>query len=436
METPPNVIFIVLDTVRRDRVSAYGYDRETTPHFDSFVESATQFGDAVSQAAWSIPSHASLFTGAYPSEHGATTVSPVFRASPTLPELLSAAGYDTCAISPNEYIRPATGFGRGFDEFHIPSRATVPQPVVDVLAPTVNRITSTARVRRPIERLFNTIRQRRVQTSDTDSPITYGYADRIEQFLDRSDEPFFLFANLVDAHLPRSPDPAHVERFGDDELRDVDVVSTERAHTFSDEPMCERGMRAMSQLYDADLRTLDDRFGAVLTALDAAGINDSLVVVVSDHGEHLGEFNLIGHQHSVFDSVVSVPLAIQFPEGGPDRIDKQVETRRIFETILDETGVRSCPDRSLASGIGDDTARGEFLSPMLDLEQFLWDNAIAYDRDLLGETLSFARHDDSKRISFAGSEWLFSLPEHEHAAVSRSGADEQQAPPVGDTPQN
>ena len=103
METPPNVVCLVLDTVRADRVSAYGYDRETTPAFDAFAERATTFTDAVAQGSWSVPSHASVFTGRYPDDHGATMIAPILQDGPTFPELLSAAGYKTYAVSPNEY---------------------------------------------------------------------------------------------------------------------------------------------------------------------------------------------------------------------------------------------------------------------------------------------------------------------------------------------
>jgi len=428
METPPNVVCLVLDTVRADRVSAYGYDRETTPAFDAFAERATTFTDAVAQGSWSIPSHASIFTGRYPADHGATMVAPILQDGPTFPELLSAAGYETYAVSPNEYVRPATGFARGFDAFETLGPVTEPAATADAVAPLANWVASTAPVRQPLERLFTAARERGGTATEAAPPPADGLVDQVETYLDRADPPFFLFANLIDPHLPRSPAPEHEAAFVDDDLADAPLVTNERAHTVGDRELGPRAMRRLSQLYDADVRTLDDRLAAVLDALSAAGVrDDALVIAFADHGEHLGEFGLVGHQHSVFDSVVSVPLAIDFPEGGPDRVDEQVELRRLYHTILDETGLDSFPERSLASGTGDETARGAFYTPMLDLEALIWDGRVRYDPDLLGKPLSFVRDCETKLVRFDGAEWLFDLPEREPTSLSLDRVPEEYA---------
>lgn len=416
MGTPPNVILVVLDTVRADRV--WGYERETMPTFRRFAADAMAFTDAVTQGCWSVPAHASLFTGTYPAEHGATTLRPVFRGDRALPELLAAAGYETYAVSPNHYVRPGTGFGRGFDAFETLSSVTVPRSLPPVFGPLVNRFTSSP-ARNPPERLLNAVRSRRGTTTGVAPPPDDGLVDRVGEFADGASEPFFLFVNLFDAHLPRSPAPEHIDRFVDDSLADAELVTNERAHTFG-EGLSERGMTRMSQLYDADLRTMDDRLDDLLETLSTAGaLADSLVVLVSDHGEHLGEFGRIGHQHSVFDGVVSVPMAIQFPDGSSGAVSRQVETRRVFHTVLDEAGVEAHPERSLASGRGDEIARGAFYTPMLDLDTLLWRGEVRYDRTLLGERLSFVRNGDHKLVRFDGDEWLFSLPEHENQSVAR-----------------
>jgi arylsulfatase A-like enzyme len=415
MGTRPNVILVVLDTVRRDRV--FGYDRETMPNLERFGADATTFTDAVTQASWSVPAHASLFTGTYPGTHRATALRPVFRAEPTLPGLLREAGYGTYAVSPNQYVRPGLGFGRGFDRFERPSAHVVPGPLVDAFGPAVNRFTSSA-ARHPPERLLNAVHARRGTTTRVPAPADDGAVDCVERLLRSASRPFFLFVNLFDAHLPRSPAPEHVDRFVDDSLADAPVVTSERAHKFGP-GMDERGFERMGQLYDADLRTLDDRLGVLLETLSRAGVlEESLVVLLSDHGEHLGEFGLVGHQHSVFEGVVSVPLLVRFPDGGPDRVTEQVETRRVFHTILDETGVVAYPEQSLASGRGDVVARGAFYSPMLDIPALLWNDAVRYERRLLGEELSFARTGDHKLVRFDGTDWLFPLPGEERGPLS------------------
>ena len=417
--TPPNVLFVVLDTVRTDRVSSYGYDRRTTPNFDEFVTDATVFTDAVSQASWSIPAHASLFTGTYPTDHGATAIAPILQDSETLPSVLREAGYETYGVSPNEYVRHLTGFGHGFDEFYPDPHRTVPAWLVDLVEPVVNTGAKTPQVRLPIERRFNAARAR-APWSTGETPVTPDHqVARVTDILARAEEPFFLFVNVLDAHLPRSPAPEHFDTFVDDALMDVPVVENERAHTFG-EGMTETELRKMSQLYDADLRTMDDKLGELLAVFERADLlDDSLVILVSDHGEHLGEFGMVGHQASVFEEVVHVPLAIRFPDGGPASVGAQVETRRVFETVLDVTGVADHPTRSLASGVADDVARGMFVSPMLDLERLLWKREVRYDPACMGETLAFERRGDLKRISVGETAWFFDCPESSGAAISR-----------------
>jgi arylsulfatase A-like enzyme len=421
----PNVVFVLLDTVRADRVSALGYERETTPNFDEFAEQATLYTDAVAQAPWSVPSHASLLTGTYPTDHGATIGRPVLSGQRTLPEALSNAGYETHAISPNDYVRPATGFARGFDSYEIPGGWAEPAVAADLLARPVNWFTSTAWARRPVEAAFNRLQTTAQTTTDPPGPVENGLIDAVDRRLRAVDDPFFLFVNLFDAHLPRSPDPDHADRFVDDDLADAEIAEHERAHTLGEHRMDEQGLRRFRQLYDADLRTMDDRFGALLDVLHARGqLADTLVVAVSDHGEHLGEYGLVGHQFSVFDGAVSVPMAVRYPEGGPDRVDEQVEIRRLFHTILDETGTDSFPERSLRTGSGDTFARGAYHSPMLDIEALLRTGTVSYDSRLLDEPLSFVRTGDTKVVSFDGREWLFEVPEGGEPPITDAPAPE------------
>lgn len=417
---PPNVVLVVLDTVRSDRVGCYGAARETTPTLDAFAADATRYADAVAQAPWSIPSHASIFTGRYPSVHGATTIRPVLRSGPTLPALLSDAGYGTYAVSPNEYVRPLTGFGRGFDEFHVPGPVSIPNGLAERLGLGINAVTSRPRLRRPLERLFNAVCSADEPTvTGQEGPRDGWTVDRATSIVGRAVEPFFLFVNLIDLHLPPTPEPRFFDRFVDDELREVPVVADERAHTFHGRTMDALERRKHRQLYDAGLRTVDERLGRLLAALRASSrFENTLVVAVSDHGEHLGEFGLVGHQHSVFDSVVSVPLVVRYPDQAHGQVvDDQVEVRRLFHTILDETDVRTFLERSLSTGPPDPVAYGEFFSPMVDVDRLVWDRTVEYDPALLGGRLAFARSNGHKLIRTHGTDRLFLTPERRGVAV-------------------
>ena len=120
MADKPNILFVVLDTMRRDRLSIYGHDRETSPHFDAFAQDSTLFERAVSAAQWTVPSHASMFTGVYPSTHGLTQADGMLpRSYPALAEILRGAGYETVAFCNNPLVGVLNnGLQRGFTRFY------------------------------------------------------------------------------------------------------------------------------------------------------------------------------------------------------------------------------------------------------------------------------------------------------------------------------
>ena len=114
----PNFLLMILDCTRADHVSCYGYDRPTTPFLDSLAAEGTRFQNMVSSAPWTLPSHASLFTGTYSATHGATDEHRYLNSDfPTIAELLRDAGYATGAFCGNPWVSPETGFGRGVDRF-------------------------------------------------------------------------------------------------------------------------------------------------------------------------------------------------------------------------------------------------------------------------------------------------------------------------------
>lgn len=414
MAEPPDIVFVVLDAVRRDRVSCFGYDRDTTPNVDAFAAGATVYENAVAQAPWSIPAHASLFTGQYSHEHGATTVAPVLRNAETLAEVLGRNGYRSCGISPNEYVRPVTGLARGFDEFRTDVRTTVPNSLVGPFGRVINALSGSRTFRPPVESAFNRLKLPGGGDTDPDSTRTdEDLLDAAATFLDATDDPAFLFVNLMDAHLPRSPEPRFRDRFLDADLADADVPSNERAHNFGRDVLDDRGLEKLSQLYDADVATADARFGQLLARLESRqSLDDALVVAVADHGENLGEFGLIGHQHAVTDGVTSVPLIVRYPDqGGQRRVASQVETRRVFHTILDVAGARRYPNRSLERVEAERPAVGEFLSPMVDVDHLGENGADVYDADLLGETLSFVQQAGHKVVRWRGEDRLYRTPD-------------------------
>lgn len=267
----PNVLVIVLDTVRADHLSTYGYPVETSPNLSALAARGVRFDDVVSTAPWTLPSHASLFTGLVPAEHGAThehrALSPD---AVTLAERFRDAGWRTAGFSTNPNVSAATRLDQGFEHFSF--------------------IRGTGR------------------------EVT----DETLEFLRGTPEPWFVFVNYLDAHLPYSGLPEEIRlRFMPDTPSETRLVAlSEQANA----PYYACGLRAadpvaLSQLillYDAALTHLDGLLGELLDGLGDRG-DDTLIVVLSDHGELLGERGLVEHQFSVLEPLIQIPLVVALP---------------------------------------------------------------------------------------------------------------------------
>jgi len=281
----PDVIVIVLDTLRADHVSAYGYDRPTTPNLDALGAEATGFTRAKATAPWTLPSHASLFTGLYPFEHTAHTVPlaatrddstlidnvrPLPDAAVTVAEVLAEAGYQTAGIVANPvFLAPRYNVQQGFATWDVGLRR----------ADEVNRDA--------------------LAWLDARDP----------------DRPFFLFLNYMDVHNPYNtatpqPEVASLEETDSrallDELHPL-VMPGDR------EPPADR-LAVLRDQYDVALRNLDDGLGELVDALRARGLyDDVLLVITSDHGEYLGEHRLLAHSKDVYEPVMAIPLWTRAP---------------------------------------------------------------------------------------------------------------------------
>ncbi|MEM9378678.1 MAG: sulfatase-like hydrolase/transferase [Planctomycetota bacterium] len=270
---PPPVVLISLDTVRADSLSIYGGPAGATPVLDAFAERATRYASCVSSAPWTLPSHASMFTGLYPSEHGAHTFLPgeghrgdnVFALAPgfdTLAEALARLGYRTGGVVANAiYMRPMLGLGAGFESW-------------DVRRDPGTRIT-----------------------------------DRALAWLDGlpgGDRPPFLFVNYMDAHRPYAAGDAGVDAAAElDALIDAVMARGEAPGA--------QGERVRALHRNAVTR-LDAEVGRLFDGLRERGLFErALVVVTSDHGEAFGGHGIVEHSKDVWEDLVRVPLIVKAP---------------------------------------------------------------------------------------------------------------------------
>jgi uncharacterized sulfatase len=369
----PNIVLIVLDTHRRDRLGCYGCPRGTSPNLDAFAEEATVFENGIAPAQWTIPSHASMFSGEPPSVHMALQSGDVLHPRfTTLAEHLSDHGYRTVGFCNNPLVGVLdNGLKRGFDTFYnycgaFPSGRDAGS--VGVLG-GLRRLSELAlhslrRISRPIENAFagsSSLFQGALDPFWV--PIWTWVANfkgktprsirDVARYVDHemrstNDQPRFVFVNLMETHLPYSPPDGYVETFVPS-YREVEARGFLRGFnrragdwfTPPEEPFSDVEARALAQMYDAEVAYQDHLLGELLQVLDRPVHRDhTMVVVVADHGEMLGEHQLMGHAFGVFQELVHVPLLMRLPgQTRGRRVSAPVSTTRLFHTLLDVAGL-------------------------------------------------------------------------------------------------
>jgi arylsulfatase A-like enzyme len=338
---PANVLFVVMDTVRKDHLTPYGYDEPTTPNLETFAEEAAVYEEAVSPAPWTLPVHASLFTGEYPSEHGASQETPYLEGATTLAETLSAAGYDTACYSSNAWITPYTNLTDGFDDrdnfFGVMPGDLLSGPLAR-LWKTMNDSDLLRGLADTLVDLGNRVHEY-TAGSGGDESKTPEAVDRIQSFVEDSEGPWFAFTNLMDAHLPYYPPEAFREEFAPGVDPDA-VCQNSKEYNSGAREIDDEEFAAIRGLYDAEIAHMDDQLGRLFDWLRAEGHwEDTAVVVCADHGELHGEHDLYGHEFCLYDPLVNVPAMVKHPDVETGRHDGQFELQDLYHTVLDVTGV-------------------------------------------------------------------------------------------------
>ncbi|WP_049967930.1 sulfatase [Haloferax prahovense] len=339
-ESPENVLFVVMDTVRKDHLTPYGYDRPTTPGLDRFADEATVFEQAVAPAPWTLPVHASLFTGMYPSQHGADQENPYLEGATTLAETLSAAGYDTACYSSNAWITPYTHLTDGFADqdnfFEVMPGEFLSGPLAKAWK-TMNDSDALRTLADKLVSLGNTAHEYLAGGEGADSK-TPAVIDQTIDFIDDSEE-FFAFVNLMDAHLPYHPPEEYKERFAPG-VDSTEVCQNSKEYNAGAYEIDDDEWEDIRGLYDAEIAHIDDQLTRLFDHLKETGRwDDTMVVVCADHGELHGEHGLYGHEFCLYDPLINVPLMVKHPDLGADRRDDQVELVDLYHTVLDSLGV-------------------------------------------------------------------------------------------------
>lgn len=320
--TGPNIVLIVLDTVRADHVGCYGYSLKTTPHIDELASKGVLFEQAITPSPWTAPSHASIFTGLFPGQSQVHEKNILLDPQiPTLASLLSQKGYQTVGFTNNVYVRRRLGLAHGFQDYEeLWGR---------------NEISSLLLVE-------EWIHQRMHPRVDAGAADTF---DRVQDWFrydHRMNKPFFLFINYMEAHAPYDPPLEYKRKFvRADEMAAADRVNQDpEAFLVKQARMNDHDFALLSQLYDGEINYLDGQVGRVLSLVEQFSPSkesvNTMIIVMSDHGENLGDHGLMSHEMSVHDTLIHVPMILYYPPlfSGGRRDARQVQTIDLFPTIL------------------------------------------------------------------------------------------------------
>ncbi|MAB79280.1 MAG: hypothetical protein CMJ89_07995 [Planctomycetes bacterium] len=305
----PNVVLVCMDTVRRDHLGTYGHERDTSPFLDELARRSTLFRDASSAASWTKPSVPSFLTGKYPCQHGVYEGSASLKrgsVTDTLPdealliaEVFKEDGYRTGAFVHNAQLRYGNGFEQGFDLY-------------------------------------------RCENMDAEE-IRWRGLDWLDA---KEDEPFFLYLHFLDAHWPYPVPHSYATLYAEEEVIAPFQKSSwkliRRELNDGNLEITEAQREGMKALYDGAIRYIDDQLALFHQALVLRGLDENTILcVVSDHGEEFGEHGLFGHGHELWQGLLEVPWILFVPGRPAKVIDVPVSLVDLFPTLLSAAGLTS-----------------------------------------------------------------------------------------------
>ncbi|MFO8057079.1 MAG: sulfatase [bacterium] len=323
-EKPPNIIFITVDTLRADHLSGFGYERKTSPYLDSLARQGVVFKGMLSHSSNTAPSMASTFTSLYPDTIGMLSNGEKLSGDVlTMAEILGSNGYQTGCIHTNAYLEKKYGFDQGFQFY----KSLYPDTKIEV-------------------------QRKRLYRADKVNRAALEWMKERE-----GDKPYFLYLHYMSTHCPYLPPAPYDIRFdpgfdrtlpdftlvwryiyGKDRVKITPEYEKIYQETYTDREVLDH----MVALYDGEIRYFDDQLKKLLAALRERDLLDNtLVVISSDHGEEFKEHGGLTHGKTVFQEVVHVPLILYFPGRLPEGKEVNTMTRNldILPTVLDIAGI-------------------------------------------------------------------------------------------------
>lgn len=376
---PPNVLIVMIDALRADRLGVNGYPRPTTPSIDQLASEGVNFTRAFAHSTWTKPSIATLFTSVYPSQHGLDQVATVEREGmgsevlgshlTTVAESFQAAGYRTGAIVNQVHITPRFGFDQGFDTYQA-RRGTA--------APRLNR--------------------RLLAWLETEDP---------------ANRPFFAYLHYLDVHWPYNK----LARDRSEDLGSLELTheppkkGKQSVEDWVEELELPMDLDALQSRYDHEVAYTDQALGALMTELERLDLfEETIVVVTADHGEAFLEHGNLLHGHPPHEELIRIPLVFRLParlRKSVGSVESPVGLIDLMPTLLDLAGLEPVPG-----------AQGRSFAPLLRGED-LRDRLVFIET----ETAIAVRSGERKTIRFAdGRLQHFDLVEDPHEQQPGSGS--------------
>lgn len=354
----PNVIVLVVDTLRADHLSSYGYERNTSPFIDSLAAEGVRFENAISPASWTQPAHASMLTGRYTYETHAET-QPLDGTYPTIGEIMQANGYRTGGFSGNTlFFTRRQGHGRGFlhfeDNYQSISDAFFNSSLYGFLFDFYG--------------LRKVLHYEGVPTRVLATDINHAVLDWIDR---DKDIPFFVFMNYFDVHDPYTPPEPYRSKYAT--IPNPGGLINGFVERYSPSLTPEQ-LQTEIEAYDGSISYVDDQVKALFSELDARGLlNNTIVMVLSDHGESLGEHGLLQHSASLYLEEIHVPLIVWGPGYIPagKTVDTPVTITALPSTILSliDSNDDPFPGPSLTLLMSDEDVPVNWPDPISELAQ-------------------------------------------------------------------
>jgi len=329
-----NILIVLVDALRPDHLSCYGYSQETSPHIDTLASQGMMFKSVFATSNWSVPTHASLFTGLYPFSHGAYSLISILRKDvPTLSEILSRNGYYSLNIYNNPLLGKSGGLSRGFDK----------------ILGIENEHKASFTLVRVYQKIF-----KEDSLSDDIMKFTYRWIEHCHKL----ELPYFIFINLLDVHSPYGPKEPFFSRF----IKSIDLekvnlpllekfkyeIKSKQKQSQLLSQLSEIDHTYLQRMYDSNIRYVDEQIGNLFAKLKTKDLlENTFITVTADHGEYLGEHGIMGHVISfLYNQGLKIPLIFWHSKISPEIRETTASQVDIFPSILSFIGLKDqIPDQ-------------------------------------------------------------------------------------------